>query len=74
MCFILCFRDIVQIFYAVKFHYIDWLVQEWRNPSALVMELRPSRINPSIYIWNVYVHNKKRLLFEENIDLYMLLL
>ena len=30
--------------------HIDWLVQERRNPSALVMELRLSCTNPSIYL------------------------
>ena len=29
--------------------YIDGLVQEWRNPSAVAMELHISCINPSIW-------------------------
>ena len=35
--------------FAISPFYIDGLVQEWRNSSALAMELRLSCINPLIY-------------------------
>ena len=47
------FRFSVDTSYWVIFFHIDGLVQEKRNPSALVMELRLSCINLSISLWNL---------------------
>ena len=38
--------------------YIDGLVQERRNSSALAMELRMSCTNPSIYAIYIFILNK----------------
>ena len=40
-------HDIYGIYFVIRILYIDGLLQERRNSSALAMELRLSRTNPS---------------------------